>query len=400
MAMNITYFKLSDSLKNEFYTVFRNSNEDEIFLFFRKILQYIENDDSPYNNLIIFSNPKKDLENIEFMKAFNRTCRTFLETSAHSKNVANKKASVGKATCFIGMAYEYQLFNYPLDYEKSCEYYELATQLNDPLATYKLAQCNEKGRGTTKDVKKALYFYRCAAKLGITDALHTYGSIIMNGFLDAPKDERLGMHYLSLAAIQADLIYPYPLFDIGKKYEKKGDTLDIIADETYAYSIYLKGAILNDPNCQNKIARCYENGELKKHKNLKKAIAWYKKAAEGGQIDSQLKLFAFLSSGIPGIIKKDLKSSYFWALRAGTKGFSRSMFYLGELSLSGSGTEQNIILAYWWYKIAACNGSREGQIKMQLTADEINKRDLGPTLKKTFWDVFCCRTSKFRKNTL
>ena len=65
-----------------------------------------------------------------------------------------------------------------------------------------------------------------------------------------------------------------------------------------------------------------------------------------------MKLFGLYSSGLSEILKRDLGSSYFWALRAGTKGCARSVFYLGERIMSGSGIRQDILLGLWWYTIA------------------------------------------------
>lgn len=78
--------------------------------------------------------------------------------------------------------------------------------------------------------------------------------------------------------------------------------------------------MLQDPNCQYRIAKCLENGELGKQQNAVGSVKWYTMAAQLGQVDSQLKLFGYYSFGIPGIVQRDLSSSYFWALKAGAKG--------------------------------------------------------------------------------
>lgn len=389
--MNHSYFKISDELKMEFHKAFTQDDDEKIFLFFRKLLQYIENDDSPYSVLLCFENPLKDEENAAFMKDFGRICSNFLEERVKNRSDQSKRHTTGTAMCYLGVAYEYALFGYPLDYESAYEHYLIASQLNNQLGTYKLAQCYEMGKGTDRDTDQALYFYRCAAKLGLTDALHTYGSILSNGYLGAEVDEKTGLHYLSLAAIKADKIYPYPLFDIGKWYETKNGALDVPVDEKYSFGVYLKGANLNDPNCQYRVAKCLENGELKKRKNLSKAIGWYKRAAESGQIDAQLKLFGYYSSGIGKCLKRDLGLSYFWALRAGTKGCARAMFYLGEFSMSGSGIRKDILLALWWYTISSSMGSREGAIKMKQTRDEVRKRDAGPQISPKCCGIFYCK---------
>ena len=46
--MNRVYQKLSDALKSEFYKAFGLQDNDEIFMFFRRLLRYIEHYDSQY----------------------------------------------------------------------------------------------------------------------------------------------------------------------------------------------------------------------------------------------------------------------------------------------------------------------------------------------------------------
>lgn len=383
--------EISNELKTEFHIVFEKGNEEDIFLFLRKFLKFVENDDSPFNISLIFSNPLKDEENDYFMKCFTRTCNNFLESKASQKNDRERKKTTGSAMCFIGVGHEYGLFGYELDYELAHDYYEISAQLNNRLGTYKLAQCYEMGKGTQKDLERALYFYRCAAKLGLTDALHTYGSILANGYMGSEIDEKTGLHYLSLAAIKANRIYPYPLFDIGRWYEKKREDQDNAAEEEYSFQVYLKGAQLGDPNCQFRIAKCLNEGELGQKRNLGRSIEWYKKAAQSGQIDAQLKLFDYYFSGISGILRRDPAVSYFWALRAGTKGCPRAVFYLGEFAMNGSGIKQDIILALWWYKIAMTMGSREGKIKYHETLEEVMRRDTGPQIPSNCCRILLCR---------
>lgn len=103
--------------------------------------------------------------------------------------------------CFIGVSHEYGQFGNPIDSEEAYSNYLLSAQLNNDLGTYKLAQCYENGKGTSRNIEKALYFYRCAAKLGLPDALHSYGSILVNGCLGSEVDEKTGLDYLSLESI-------------------------------------------------------------------------------------------------------------------------------------------------------------------------------------------------------
>lgn len=368
--MNERYYQITEQLKTDYHKSFNSGDDQLIFNFLRKYMQFIEDDSSSYNILILFENPSYNEENRYFLRDLNRNCRNFLE----SKEKSDDKETIGLVFCYIGFGYEYGLFEYYRDYEAAYEKYLISTQLNNDLGTYRLAECYEQGKGTSRDIDRAFYFYRCAAKLGIVDALHVYGSMVKT------KDQKTGLHYLSCAAIKADKIYPHPLYDIGKWYETKQETLDVSMDEEYSFDVYMKGAKLGDPNCQYRVAKCYENGELKRSRNMKKAVHWYKLAAENGHVDAQMILFGLYSTGIPNVLERDLSKSYYWALRAGIKCNPRASLYLGAYSREGLGVEKDLLLSLWWYMISATMGSYEAKIKYEETRREVERRDLGPEI--------------------
>lgn len=385
--MNAAFFELSADLKKDYHKSFASGDDQKIFLFFKNLLKFIENDNSSYNVLILFNNPLKNEENITFMRNLNRNCRNFLNEKQNSED----KDICGAALCYIGIGHEYGLFGYERNLNEAFGKYLISSRLNHSLGTYRLALCFEQGKGIDQDNEKALYFYRCAAKLGLVDALHVYGSVLANGYLGLRPDQKMGLHYLSLAAIKANKLYPYPFFDIGKWYETKQESLDVSVDEKYSFDVYMKGASLGDPNSQYRIAKSFENGELKQRKSIIPAIDWYMRAADNGQVDAQMTLFGLYSSGLGENLRKDPGKSYYWALRAGLKGSCRGMFFLGEYARSGTGINQDVLLALWWYTISASMGSYEAKIKMRETRSEIERRDIGPEIPYT-----CCGIVLYR----
>lgn len=372
--MNERYYRMTQKLKDEYHRSFNSGEDEKIFKFLRMYMQFIENDNSSYNILILFEDPLRNEENRFFLRDVNRNCRNFLESKESSKGSLEDKETTGLVFCYIGFGYEYGVFEYYRDQEMAYEKYLISAQLNNDLGTYRLAECYEQGKGTDRDIDKAFYFYRCAAKLGIVDALHVYGTMIKS------KDQKTGLHYLSCASIKADKIYPHPLYDIGKWYETKQETLDVCMDEEYSFDVYMKGAKLDDSNCQYRVAKCFENGELKRNRNMNKAVKWYKLAAENGHVDAQMILFGLYSTGVPNVIERDLSKAYYWALRAGIKCNPRASLYLGEYSKEGLGVESDILLALWWYTISVTMGSYEARIKYEDTRREVEKRDLGPEI--------------------
>jgi len=374
--INNAFFELTDDLKGDYVAAFASGSDKAVFKFLRKLLGFIESDSSSFNVLILLENPLKNEEKLHFMQNLHRTCRTFLEEKKRSRD----RGTSGAAMCYLGVGHEYGLFGLGQDSEEAFECYLVASRLRHGLGTYKLGQCFEQGKWVEEDARNALHLYKCAAKLGLVEAQHVYGSILMYGSLGAEVDEKMGLHYVSRAALAATSVYPYPLFDMGKWYERKRTTLDSITDEKYSFELYKRGAGLNDPNCQYRIAKCYENGELQKGKSVESAVVWYKRAARYGQVDAQMMLFGFYSSGVAGALDKDFGSSYFWAMRAGMKGNARAVFFLGEYARSGTGVQQDILLGLWWYMISASMGSYEAKIKVRETKAEIERRDIGPDI--------------------
>lgn len=392
--MNSMYFGIPEELQNEFREYFirdNNDNDDSNrFNFFRKFIVFVENDVSSFNHLILLENPLKNMKYFEFMKSMNDTCKEFLESKSQLPDESDTRKTLGNAFCYKGTAYEHGLFGYKKDFISACENYLISSRLNNSFGTYKLAQCYEKGKGTERDANRALYFYRCAAKLGLTDALHVYGMLLAKGGLGAEIDEKTGLHFLSLASVQSDKIYPYAQFDIGKWYETVKEGLDVNVDEKYAFDIFMRGAKLNDPNCQFRIAACFDKGQLGAPKDLEKAAFWYHRAAEGGHIEAQMILADFYRTGLGNRIKRDLKASYFWILEAGTRGCSRAVLYLGEYSMGGSGLKPDILLAMWWFMISAEMGLPEAKVKYEETKKEVERLDDGPQIPNTCCGFFCC----------
>lgn len=384
--MNRAFFELSEDLKQLYNSAFHSQNDSEIFLFFRKLLAFLESDSSSYNTLFLFENPLKNQTKREFMQNVHGKCWKFLNEKKNNPD----KAISGAAMCYIGMGHDYGMFELEGDVEKAVEAYIMSSQLGDGLGTYRLGQCFELGRGVERDYDRALHLYRCAAKQGNVEALHIYGTVLTYGCLGMEEDERMGLHYMTQAALKASSIYPYPLYDIGRWYEIKRETLDTITDERYSFEMYKRGGALADPNSQYRIAKAYENGELQKEKSVNSAVVWYKRAAENGQIDAQLMLFGFYASGTAGV-EKDFSRSYYWALRAGTRGNARAVFFLGEYAMSGLGVQRDVLLGLWWYTISASMGSYEARIKMKETRAEIEKRDFGPDIVIKCCGIVFCR---------
>ncbi|OQS53446.1 SKT5-like protein [Ecytonucleospora hepatopenaei] len=326
-------------------------------------------------------------ENKRHNKDFDQTINLFLKQTL-AKSYENKKHSKkykGEAYAFMGVGYEYGIFNLESNPSYAFEKYETAAQLGNALGTFKLGQCFEKGFGVYASTEKALSFYRCAAKLGLTEALHLYGMIMFNGYIGAMKDENTGHYYLKMAVKNADKYCPYPLYDMGLFYENGENSCGITKDFSFSLENYEKGAELGDPNCKYKMGQCYEYGDMGLDIDKKKSAQFYTEAANSGQIDAQWILSEYYLTGKKPHIEKSYEKSYGWALAGATKGSERCAFKCGECALSGTGTEENILDAYFWFLISKYLGSADADDKIKEVEHKLAKMDAGAEVPST-----CC----------
>lgn len=88
--------------------------------------------------------------------------------------------------------------------------------------------------------------------------------------------------------------------------------------------------------------------------NLPLAYAEFLAAANEGHLDSQFNVALMHENGIG--VEKDLKEALAWYRKASLKGSSAAQFNLGVLYENGRGTEVNFAEANEWYRQAAVQG--------------------------------------------
>lgn len=253
---------------------------------------------------------------------------------------------------YLGFSHERGVFGVEKNHRKAFGNYVASAQLGNAVATFRVAQCYEKGVGKRRDMGRALHFYRCAAKLGLIDAMHTYGAIILFGDVKCCSELDVGYFYLRLAAKKATNTYPYPLYDLGRCYEKGSGPNTIPPDDLYAFRLYSRGASLDCPNCQFRVGRCLENGELGQEKDTARAVEWYMKAADLGQADAQFALSTLFLHGIRNVLERNHEMVFRFSLRAATREHIGAAYLISECYEQGVGVKRSAHLAMWWSTIA------------------------------------------------
>ncbi|KAL6122185.1 hypothetical protein NUSPORA_00805 [Nucleospora cyclopteri] len=388
--INSNFLMLPKELQADFEKTFNSGNEKVNFVFLRKYLKFLEDDDKSFNKTYIKHNPLEDVENAKFNDKLNITVYEFLykviNTGYSKKDNERLKAD---AYNYLGVGYEFGVFTLNYNPYKAFNNYTISAQLNSGLGTFRLAQCFERGMGTPISAGRALSFYRCAAKLGLTDGLHAYAMILYNGYVGATKDISTGLYYLKVAAKKANKLCPYPLYDLGLHFEQ-GDVIELSNDHKYALNLFTKGAKLGDPNSQFKLGQVYEFGDLKQRKNMKKAIDFYKKAAENGHVEAQYMMSELYLVGKSNIIPRSYEKSYQWARFAATKGHSEAAQTCGDCAYTGTGTNKNILDSLWWYKIAEMYGNVESKDKIKNLESQIERQNVGAEVPSS-----CCCSCLF-----
>lgn len=197
----------------------------------------------------------------------------------------------------------------------------------------------ETGRGTAKDVKEAILWFRKASEQGNPDAERRLGQILIFGTeADVPRSVPEGLAWMKKAAEQGDAESARSLGDL------------------YAVGPAMAAAakVFNTPDAANAVKRF---GIELPHDGAQ-AVAWYEKAAELGDVRSQLKLVTAYSNG--QLVPRNDERAIYWARKAAEQGDSGGQLALGVAYASGQGVPKDKEQALVWLRKAA---SGDGFVK-------------------------------------
>ena len=148
------------------------------------------------------------------------------------------------------------------------------------------------------------------------------------------------------------------LFIWGYRYEYG---IGIPKDEKKAVEWYKKAAEMGDAGAQNNLGNCYRNG-IGVTKDEIIAVEWYKKAADKGDAGAQNNLGNCYRSGI-GVTKDEIIAVE-WYKKAADKGNAEAQNNLGYCYQYGIGLPNNLRKAVEWYKKAADKGNAGAEFNL------------------------------------
>ena len=111
----------------------------------------------------------------------------------------------------------------------------------------------------------------------------------------------------------------------------------------------------------------------------KKAVKWYRLAAEQGDSEAQYSLAWMYGNG-EGVLQ-DYKKAVKWYRLAAEQGYSDAQNNLAVRYWLGEGTLQNLILAHVWSNLAAYNGASNAKELREAIAKEMNASQISEAQK-------------------
>ncbi|SCZ96774.1 BZ3500_MvSof-1268-A1-R1_Chr4-1g06707 [Microbotryum saponariae] len=297
------------------------------------------------------------------------------------KRLATQGSGVGKpayadAQFFLANCLGNGSLGLQVDHEKAYNLYVQASKQNHSSATYRTAVCNEVGAGTRRDHARAVLFYRKASALGDTAGMYKLGMILLNGLLGQQRNPKEAVNWLKRAASQADEDNPHALHELGLLYEKPPPpvqptgpnggppTAVIPHDPAQARELFTQAGQLGYPPSQFKLGSCYEYGSLTCPVDPRRSIAWYTRAAERGDAESELALSGWYLTGSEGVLKQSDSEAYLWARRAANKGLPKAEYAVGFYSEVGIGVKQDLEEAKRWYMRSAAQGNKRAMQRL------------------------------------
>lgn len=280
------------------------------------------------------------------------------------KRLSEKSASTD-AMFILAEFYGKGLYGLAVDHSKAFSLYLAASKHNHSGATYRAAVCYEVAAGTKKDNLRAYQFYRKAASLGDSLAMHKLALILLYGKMEQKKNLKEGISWLKRATASASPDHPESLYDLAQCYEKEGGCPVVIPDEAYAFELYSKAAHYGYAPAQYRLGAAYEFGLFGCPIDAALSVRWYCKAAEQGLADAELALSGWYLSGAEGVLRQSDADAYLWARKAAERGHAKAEYSVGHFYEIGVGVPINLDEAKFWLQKSASKGYKRASQKLR-----------------------------------
>ena len=265
------------------------------------------------------------------------------------------------------------------DYEKAFPYFQKAAEKGDAEAQFYVGECYERGRGVKKDEVEAMEWYHQSAEAGFARAQLYLGLRMKDNEAQSTYWFRKGIETCRKAAEQGDA---KAQFNLGVCYFW-GYGVDVEMDDDEALKWLLKAAEQGIAEAQYSLGQCYFWGYGVEADDVK-AMEWFHKAANQGCIDAydmlaelagedeaertywRRKMIEFYRKDAEqgdaeaqlrlGGLCEDSKEAMQWCRKAAEQGYAEAQYALGYKYEEGLEVPQDYVEAVKWYRKAAEQG--------------------------------------------
>jgi TPR repeat protein len=210
-------------------------------------------------------------------------------------------------------------------------------------AQYFLGKHYEDGKGGEADIGKAIAWYQLAANQGLAQAQCALGAIFLEG-RGGPKNSQTALQWFQKAADQGDvkarwnlsLIWVSGGDGVKRNLQQAFIECQIAADAGFVPAQSTLGVL------------------FARMKKFKKAVEWWAKAADQGDLEAQYNLANALSKGQG--VPQNAEQAFRWFLKAASQGVVPAQSRVGLLYATGEGVAQDLIEALKWFTLAGGRG--------------------------------------------
>ena len=206
-------------------------------------------------------------------------------------------------------------------------------------------------------VKELVKLYFQQAENGDLEAQFWISEIYQWAMPDTPKNVRLRVEWLRLAASQGHVKAQY---NLGVRYHKG---LGVKQNYRKAFHFYELAAKQGLDRAQRNLAFLYREG-LGVEQDYKKAHYFYQLAAQQGDVMAQGELGFLYQNGLG--VEKDYKKAFDFYRQAAKQGYFPAQYYIGLMYHEGLGVEKDYKKAFDFYQQAAERGYFPAQYNIEL----------------------------------
>jgi len=282
--------------------------------------------------------------------------------SGTSPEEENKIAKVSKSDLAYGAfqrGYYLTAFEYALPLAK----------LGDPAAQTLIGELYEKGLGIKLDKKEATLWFKFAAQNGSREAQFSYALKLLEGKY-VPQDKKAARELLKQAADAGHSVaqFNYAQIIVDERPTSRGFEI--------ALGYYEKAAASGVADAYFAMAQIYARGIGAKGPDEIKARELLVKAARNGVDNAQIELAIWLANGRGG--DKDMRGALAWFKIAANRGNVIAQNRLARMLALGLGTKVQPAEAAKWYVLARRRGHKDAMLDDFFTSlePEIRKQAL------------------------